>query len=150
MSQYISKETFKKLENGYLKLIKERKKVAEHLKKSASFGDLSENAEYQQAREEKERLEKKILEAKQRLRSVKIKEKTNSNGVVCFYSKVTVINRGKIFEFSLVAPEEVNLSKGKISPASPIGKSLLGKKMGDKIEVRTPQGKEIYKIVKVE
>ena len=149
MSQPISKEVLKRIEGELNSLKRERKRIAERLKKSASFGDLAENAEYQQAREEKEWLERKILGFEQKLKNTKVQNKTNFGGKVGFYSKVKIENNKKEFNLILVSPEEIDFSRGKISYESPLGKELLDKKKGDKIEVETPQGKEIYKIINV-
>ena len=150
MIQFISQETFNNLKNELHKLKLKRKEVAEHLNRSAAFGDLAENSEYQQAREEKEFLERKIFETEQKLKNLRIKDKTNSSDRITLYSKVKVKTKDQIFDIILVSPEEIDLSKKKISVKSPLGKSFLGKKKNDIIEVKTPVGKEEYKILEIE
>ena len=147
MTNYVSKKVLEKIENDLKNLKLQRKEIAERLKKSASFGDLSENAEYQQAREDKEWLERKILETKQKLSEMEVKETAKSKDGIGFYSSVKIKSASKIFNFTLVSPEEIDFEKGKISYESPLGKNLLGKKKGDKVEIETPSGKKNYEIV---
>jgi len=150
MTQFISQEAFQRLNKELQKLKSKRKEVAEHLRRSAAFGDLAENSEYQQAREEKEVLEKRIFEIEQKLKNTEIKEKRNSTTKIALYSKVKVKTKDKIFYITLVSPEEIDLSKKKISVKSPLGKSFLGKKKNDVVEVKIPIGKERYKILAIE
>ncbi len=150
MEQFISKEAFEKIKLELENLKEKRKEISERLKKSASYGDLSENSEYQQAREDKELLEKKILEIEGKLKNFKIKKGgTHYNKKSEPYSKIKVKRRKEVLNFVLVSPEEINLAEGKISYDSPLGRELLGREKGDKIEVSTPGGKEVYEILEV-
>ena len=146
----ISKEVTMQLKKKLEELKSQRKEIAERLQESASFGDLSENFEYQQAREDKERLERKILELEQKIIDTEANKIKTSKEEISLYSKIELKNNGKITSFKLVSPEEVDLSQGKISYESPLGKGLLGRKTGEKIQIETPQGIETYKILKCE
>lgn len=149
MTDFISKETLKKLEGELKNLKLQRKEVADRLKKSAGYGDITENAEYQQAREDKEILETKIIELEKKIKNAVIKEKSNSSSKVSFYSTVRVKNDNGILDFTLVSPEDSNFKEGKISYESPLGKELLGKQKGDKIKVMTPAGQKNYQILSI-
>jgi len=150
MTHFISKEVFQKFERELSSLKEKRKLVAENLRRSAAFGDLAENSEYQQAREEKEFLERKIFELEQKLKNTKGENTTSNSKKISLYSKIKVKNENKIFDIIIVPPEEIDLSKGKISVKSPLGRGFLGKKQDDIVEVKTPLGEETYKIIKFE
>lgn len=149
MTDFISKETFKKLKTELNNFKLQRKEIAERLKRSAGYGDITENAEYQQAREDKEILETKIIELEKKIKNAIIKEKSTSNHKVSFYSKVKVKNDNRVLEFILVSPEDSSFEEGKISYESPLGKELLGKQKGDKIKVMTPSGEKNYQILSI-
>ena len=150
MPNYVSKEVLEKTEEKLKGFKSKRKEIAERLKKSASFGDLSENSEYQQAREDKEWLERRILEVEQKLREMEVKDVIESKEKISHYSSVEIKSNGKILKFILVSSEEIDLSNGKISYESPFGKSLLGKKKGDKVKIKTPEGEKNYEVVEIE
>jgi len=150
MTHFISKEVFQKFERELSSLKEKRKLVAENLRRSAAFGDLAENSEYQQAREEKEFLERKIFELEQKLKNTKGENTTSNSKKISLYSKIKVKNENKIFDIIIVPPEEIDLSKGKISVKSPLGRGFLVKKQDDIVEVKTPLGEETYKIIKFE
>jgi transcription elongation factor GreA len=153
MTTYISKEQYEKLkkELEYLKTV-EIKKIAERIRVAREFGDISENAEYEIAMNEKENLMRKITEIENILKTAKI-IKNNP--------KITDrILPGKIFEtleketnkkhvFQLVGFGESDPANGKISTESPLGKAFLNKKVGDIVKVQTPKGKVTYKITKI-
>lgn len=139
-----------KKELDYLKTAK-RKEIAERLKRAVSFGDLSENAAYHEAKEAQAFLEGKILELGDLIKNAIIIEKTDHTHWVQFGSTVKVISKdNKKKEFKIVGTEEIDLTQGKISFESPLGKALLNKPEGAVVEVETPQGKVEYKVVKIE
>lgn len=156
---YLTKETLEKLKQK-LKNLKEvkRKEIAQRLKRAISFGDLSENAAYEEAKEAQAFLEGEILELENLIRKAKIIKPGAKKGKVIIGSKVSLQNKGTRPElaegektgFQIVSSVEANPSKGKISAESPLGKALLGKKKGDKIQVKTPEGKIEYQILKIE
>jgi transcription elongation factor GreA len=130
-------------------LIGQRVHVAERIKQARELGDLSENAEYQTAREEQDRLESRISELDHILQNSQLIKKPKNDGVVRLGSSVNLKNAGKPLQFQVVGTMEADPMHGKISDESPIGKALLGKKVGDKVEIKTPTGSHIYKIVQV-
>jgi len=148
--QYLTKGEYEKLkkEIEYLEKVK-RKEVAEALKHAASFGDLSENAAFEAAKTEQRMLERKIAELKNFLSQVKVVEKEKGDQVQ-IGSTVYLECGGERMKFKIVGVIEANIREGKISCESPLGKALLGKKSGERVEVITPGGKVNYKIVKVE
>lgn len=150
MAYFISKRVFPKLKKELDELKLKRKEIAECLQRTAAFGDLTENAEFWQAREEKERLERRIFEIEQKLKNIKIKDAKASDGI-SLYSKVKLKNKNKIFKIILVLPEEIDTKRGRaISVESPLGRTLLERKREETIEVQTPLGKETFKILQVE
>jgi len=147
MGKYFTKQGLEKLkkELEYLKKVK-RKEIAKELHKAASFGDLSENAAYDQAKEKKAFTEGRILELEKLLVNAKVIEKKEKDivetGAVVYLESEN--GKEKLF---LVNPSEADFEKGMISYDSPIGKLLLNKKKGDVIT--SPNGLK-YKIVKID
>lgn len=130
-------------------LIGQRRGVAERIKQARELGDLSENAEYQTAREEQDRLEARISELEHVLQYSEIIKKPQNAGQVRLGSKVLLKDGGKPLTYQVVGTMEADPSSGKISDESPIGKALLAKKVGDKVEIKTPAGSHIYKIIEI-
>ncbi len=125
-----------------------RKEIADALEYAKSLGDLSENAEYHQAREDQANCEDRIVHIEQILKNAVIME-THKTGVVSVGSTVTVLKKGDKTEktFALVGSEEADSVSGKISNESPLGSAILGKKKGDKVTVHAPKGEVEYTIV---
>lgn len=150
MRKIISKETYEKLKSELEKLKKiERKIIAEKIKTAKEFGDLSENTEYQSALEEQKSLERRIYELENILKTAKvIKNKSVKSDKIFIGSEVEIVNldNKKIFKVVIVGFGESDPTKGKISSESPIGKALLGKKIGDIIEVVIGNKKTKYQI----
>lgn len=129
-------------------LIAQRAGVAERIKQARELGDLSENAEYQTAREEQDRLESRIGELEHILNNMQIIRKPRSDGQVRLGSEVKLKSTaGKAAQFQVVGTLEADPLNGKISDESPIGLALLGKKTGDKVELKTNSHTTTYKIV---
>jgi len=126
-------------------LISQRSVIADRIKQARELGDLSENAEYQTAREEQDRLESRIGELEHVLLNVQIIKKPRSNGEVRLGSTVKLKDGGAPKQFQVVGTMEADPLNGKLSDESPIGKALLGKKVGDKVEINT----HTYKIVEI-
>lgn len=121
-----------------------RDEIAERIKVARSFGDLSENSEYDEAMNEQAKLEAKIARLENDIRNANILDEDNLNaGVVHPGSKVKVKNveTGKKSEYTILGPSESNPSQGIISDQSPIGKSLIGNRKGDVVDVPLPTGK---------
>jgi transcription elongation factor GreA len=140
----------KKLEAELEKLNHElRVELPKELKRAADYGDLSENAEYDAAKERKSFVELRIGQLQKRISEIlSINVKSIPLDRVGLGSKVTLedINTGEIVKFTFVFPEEVNPEVGKISLASPIGKSLVGKMESDEVTVVTPKDRREYYI----
>lgn len=149
---YISKEQYQKLKEELERLkTEERKKIAERLKIAISYGDISENAEYDEATKAKEILEKRIYELENILKSAKIIKNITSADKIIPGTKFEVLDKtnNKKYIFTLVGFGEANPLEGKISTDSLLGKKFLNKKIGDIIEVETPKGKVVYQIKKI-
>ena len=125
-----------------------RKEIADALEYAKSLGDLSENAEYHQAREDQANCEDRIIHIEQILKNAVIMD-THAKGVVSVGSTVTVLKKGDKTEktFAIVGSEEADSISGKISNESPLGEALLGKKKGDKVTVHAPKGDVEYTVV---
>jgi transcription elongation factor GreA len=148
---YLTKERLEELkkELEYLKTDK-RMEVAEQLKHAKEYGDLSENSEYAEAREELSLVESRIFELEELLRKAVIIKKTEGSEKVEIGTKVTVKKNGQIFSYVIVGSSESKPEEGKISNESPIGRALLGRKVGDSVMVTTPAGQVTYQITKIE
>lgn len=146
----LTKEGYQKLEAELKNLEKnKRKEVAENLKKAAAYGDLSENAAYEDAKEQQSNLETKILKLKQTLKNAEIVEHDDNADWVQVGSKVKVEVDGKKKEFTIVGGTESDPFQGKISCQAPLGKALLKKPKGVACKVETPQGRKTYKILDI-
>lgn len=129
-------------------LIAERGPVAEKIKTAREFGDLAENAEYQTARQEQEKLEARISEVEHILQNVEVIAKPKGDSKVQLGSTVTLKN-GATKTYQVVGTVEADPLNGKISDESPIGQALLGKKVGDNVEIKTPAETTTYKITNI-
>ena len=132
-------ELEKRLE--YLKVTK-RAEITERIKTAREFGDLSENAEYDAAKNEQAMVEGEILEIENKLKHAVIINSTGKKGTVSLGNKVEFINEdtGETFLYEIVGTTEADVELGRISNESPIGNALLGRKAGDSIKVKVPQG----------
>ena len=148
---YITEEKKKALEKE-LKDLKgpKRKEILENLAYAKSLGDLSENAEYHQTREDQGKLEERISKIEQILQSSQVVSGGGSEEIE-IGSKVVVLKEGEDKEktYQIVGSEEADMSLGKISNRSPFGEALFGKKKGDDVSFKTPNGVVNYKIVNV-
>ncbi|MBE6689647.1 MAG: transcription elongation factor GreA [Ruminococcaceae bacterium] len=134
-----------KAEYDYLRLTR-RQEVINAIKVAKAFGDLSENSEYDEAKNEQAEVEHKIAELEVMLKNVKIIEKT-STSVISMGSTVKIYDCEfeEEMTYTIVGSAEANLDEGQISDESPIGHALLGKKAGDIVDVETPGG-----VIKIE
>ena len=152
--QYYTKEALAKIQAELDELKKKkRREIAERIRDAKSFGDLSENAEYTDAKEAQAFIEGRIAELEHILESAKIvkKGKGGTSGTVQVGNKVlTLDDKGREKEYALVSANEVNSLEGKISTNSPIGKALLDKKAGDQVAVEVPAGRMKLTIKRVE
>ncbi len=150
--QYITEEKKKELERELVDMqTNKRKEILEALEFAKSLGDLSENAEYHQAREEQGKLEERITSIENLLQN-SIIIKTHHTGKVDVGSTVVVQKEGEKNKqtFHIVGSEEADFASGKISNNSPLGMALQGKSKGDIASFKTPKGKIEYKIISIE
>ena len=147
---YLLKERYEKLkkELEYFKG-KERRKVAKRLKEAKELGDLSENSEYQEARNDKTILDQKINQLEELLRNAEVIKKLGKSNKVQIGSQVEIKKDGVKTTYIIVGSNEANPFEGKISYESPLGKELLGSKVGDDVVFETPGGKKVLKIIKI-
>lgn len=146
--EYLTLEKKVELENelNQLKTVR-RKEIADALEYAKSLGDLSENAEYHQAREDQANCEDRIAHVEQILKNAVVMDKHHA-GHVEVGTTVTVVKKGEKEErqFTLVGSEEADSANGKISNESPIGEALLSKSKGDSVTFSTPKGEVTYTI----
>lgn len=146
-------EGLKKLEEEleYLKTEK-RREVAERIKVALGFGDLSENSEYDEAKNEQAQVEMRIIDLENKLRNVKvIDEDEIDTKTVQIGNTVQVLDMeyDEKVDYTIVGSTEVDLANNKISNESPIGKALLGRKKNEVVEVEAPAGVLSFKILKI-
>jgi transcription elongation factor GreA len=126
-----------------------RSEIANKIAAARDYGDLSENAEYDAAREEQGIVETRIAEIEDILMSAEELKTTGAKGEVVLGSTVTLKSAHKEVTYTVVGPVEANPLEGKISNESPIGQALMGKKEGDKVTITTPKGETTYTVAKV-
>lgn len=147
----MSRESYNKLvaELDDLKINK-RKEVAERLKVARSYGDLSENAEYDEAKNEQAILEAEIAELQYTIDNAEIIDNASTDEVG-MSSKITIkrVDTGKVETFTIVGTNHANVREGKISDESPIGKSAMKKKVGDIFVVEAPAGELRFEILEI-
>lgn len=148
VSQEKFDEMIKELE--HLKTV-HRTEIAKNLEYARSLGDLSENAEYQEARDLQAATEERIKKLEELVKYTKIHTDSKKKGEVSFNSKVSIKKEGsgEVHEYTIVGSEEADMRIRKISHISPLGSALIGKKKGDVFTFETPAGKQTYTIEKV-
>lgn len=146
---HLTKEGAAELEQELKDLLAERAPIAERIKSAREFGDLAENAEYSSARQEQEKLESRISEVEHILQNLEIIKVPKTDSKVQLGSKVQLRNDGKTKSFRVVGTVEADPLNGKISDESPIGKALMGKRVGEEVEIHTPAETVIYKIAEI-
>ena len=144
----ITLEGKKELEAELLTLKARRGDVADKISEARDFGDLSENAEYDAAREEQGLLETRIAEIEDIINNADI-IKASRRQTIDLGSRVELKTGGKAVNYTIVGPVEANPLEGKISNESPIGMALYGKKVGDSAVITTPKGSVTYKIAQI-
>lgn len=152
----VTKEGLRKLteELDYLKNVK-RREVAKRIKEAISYGDLSENSEYEDAKNEQAFIEGRIIELEEKIKYARIiDERHRKTKTVEIGSKVTIqrLKKGKIEPegYTIVGSTEADPINNKISNESPVGRALIGRVVGDKIRVDVPKGDIEYEILKLE
>ena len=149
----LTQEGYQKLEDEveFLKTVR-RREVAERIKIAISFGDISENAEYDEAKNEQAQLEERIMKLENMIRkAVIIDESKIDSNIVTIGSIVTVndMEFEEEVEYTIVGSAEADPYEGKISNESPVGKALLGRTIGDVVEVQVPDGVAKFEILEI-
>jgi len=149
--QIISPEGFEKLKNelDYLTNVK-RREIAVRIQTAKDMGDLSENAEYSDAKDEQAFNEGRISEISQMLKNLTVVANGKNGGKAGMGSHLVVRSKGQEKTFTIVSFNESDPLSGKISNESPLGQAFINKKKGDRITVKTPKGEVEYEIVKID
>jgi transcription elongation factor GreA len=150
---YLSREGYEKLKADLreLKTVK-RPQIVDEIRRARELGDLSENAEYHAAKEAQTHIERKIAELEYRMSRAQVAtDAQHDPDTAALLSSVQVrdLEDGEELTYLLVAPAEADVSRDKISVASPVGKALLGHRVGDRVTVETPGGKIAYEILAI-
>ena len=150
---YLTRERIVEIEKELLEMkTKGRKEMAEKIAEARAHGDLSENAEYDAAKEEQGLFELKIAKMEDILSRARVIDTSQfEGGKVHILSKVKIKNlkSKKVFDYYLVSPEEADFQAGKISVTSPVGKGLLNTQVGDKVKINAPAGILEFEIIEV-
>ena len=149
----LTDEGLKKLEEELeqLKTVT-RKEVADKIKVALSFGDLSENSEYDEAKNEQALVESRIVQIEAMLKNVKILDEDElTNDIVSVGSKIKLFDKefDEEVDYQIVGSTEADPMSGRIADESPVGQSLLGHKVGDVVEVETPGGVCLYEVLEI-
>lgn len=148
----LTDEGLKKLEDEleYLKT-EGRKDIAEKIKVARGYGDLSENSEYDEAKNEQAKIEARIVELEAMLKNVEIISGTETTDVVQLGSKVKVLDVefDEECEYQIVGSPEADVKKGLISDESPVGRALIGHKAGEQVAAEAPSGEIVFKIIEI-
>lgn len=143
----LTQEGLLKLNEELKHLINEkRKEVIERIREAAAHGDLSENADYAQAREEQSFIEGRIMEIEDMIKNAEIITASTQHNTVTIGATIKVNVNGVEKSYTIVGSNEANPLEGKISNESNVGQALLGKKKGDKVVINTPAGDKEYEI----
>jgi transcription elongation factor GreA len=150
---FLTPEGLRKLEDelGFLKTTK-RKEVAARIKQAKEFGDLSENSEYEDAKNEQAFVEGRILTVEAMLRNARVIPQDGGNDKVDVGSRVRLreVPNGDEFEYRIVGVAEADPLKDRISNESPVGQALLGRRLGEVVEIKAPAGALSYEIVDIQ
>jgi len=148
--KYLTENGAKKIRDELKLRVKKRKDIAQTIKEAKELGDLSENAEYSEAKSQQRENEGRIIRLENIIRTYKIADKKKPDGKIGLDSIIEVENKGlkKKMTFHIVGSNEADPASGKISNESPIGKAFLNKKKGDEVRIVLANGKKLdYKIL---
>jgi transcription elongation factor GreA len=150
-SHTLTKKAFERLQKKLSSLHNKRDEMVVELEETRKLGDLAENSAYHELKNQLQILENQIAELEELLANAQITEKlSNGNQAVGLGSIISISCGGKKKILEIVSDGEANPLEGKISYSSPIAQALLGKKKGDKVEIKTPKGPCVYEILSVE
>lgn len=148
---YVSKAKYDELQKELESLrTSKRREVADRLKAAKEYGDLSENSEYSEAREEQTRVETRIFELEEYLRNVSVVARKHVGSHAGVGSVIIVKKGTKEMRYELVGSADASPADGKISNESPLGRAFMGREVGDKVKVKTPAGESVYEITSIE
>ena len=150
---YLTKAGLEKLQAEHKALLSQKRQLTEEVSKAAAMGDLRENAEYHAARERLQHVSSRLMELDAKLSQVQIIDGlATKDGEVRVGIKVTLEDEQtkERFSYALVGPDEADPQQGKLSIASPLGKSLLGKKKGERFTLTLPKAIVPYRVIAVE
>ncbi len=148
----LTDDGLKKLENELEFLKTEgRKEIAEKIKVARGYGDLSENSEYDEAKNDQAKIEARIVELESMLKNVEIISENEASDTIMMGSRVKVLDVefDEECEYQIVGSPEADVSRGLISDESPVGKALLGHKAGDEVTAEAPSGSIVFKILEI-
>lgn len=150
MSEYISPKGLEKLKKELegMKTVK-RLEIAARLEAAKALGDLSENAEYQEAKEAQSLNESQVAELEEKLRNIVVIQKPTDSNTVQVGATIDVDSSSGRETFTIVGSEEANPGEGKISNESPLGMAFLGKKAGETVDVKTPAGVVSFRLLSI-
>lgn len=148
--KYISAEGLEQLKKELEELKRKRQEIARRLEEAKGLGDLAENTEYMEAKEAQAFNEGKIVELTEIIKNIIVIDRVKEKDIIQIGSAIKVSSEGKNYHFVIVGSEEAAPSFGKISNESPLGKAFLGRKVGEEVEIETPNGKVKYKILAIE
>ena len=149
----LTQEGFEKLQDELEELkTKRRQEVADRIREAREFGDISENSEYDDAKNEQAMLEQRIAALEEKLRAARVIDTSEVGGdVISIGSHVTLndIERKQTLKYQIVGSAEADPMEGRLSNESPVGRALIGRKSGEKVDVDVPKGKLKLKIVAI-
>ena len=149
---YVTQEGLDNVRDELSKLIAQRPVISAQIAEARDKGDLSENAEYDAAREAQGLLELKISKLQEKLINAKVIDESKINtDVIQMLNKVTLknLNKGTVVEYTIVGESEANFKEGKLAATTPIGKALLGHRKGDVVEVNVPAGLLKFEVLNI-
>ena len=150
VSHYLTKEGLEKLKIELESLRNQKMpEVVERIARAKELGDLSENAEYQDAKDEQAFIAGRIAELENLIRKSEIIEKSGGHETITVGATIRVATEGKEYEYTIVGSNEADPVKGLISNESPLGRAFLGSKIGDQVKIMVPKGELEYKILEI-
>jgi len=149
MPIYLTPEGKEKLETELKKLIGQRVEISNRIERARDMGDLKENAEYHDAKDEQGMAEARIREIQGMLNQAEVVAKKESNDIATLGSKITVFVNGNTKNYEIVGANEANPLQGRISSESPLARAFIGRKKGEVVEVEVPAGKMVYEIKEI-
>jgi len=147
----VTQDGFEKMQKEYDELTKtKRPSAVTRLQTARAMGDLSENSEYTAAKEDLAFIEGRIKELEELLHNAKVVTNTPSNGIIDIGSHVRLEKDGVNIKYTIVGEFEANPTENRLSHTSPIGRALMGKRVGERVDVEVPAGKSTYKILEIQ